>query len=208
MFAIFGGNGYTEDYPMARMFRDARIGTIGAGTPEIMRDIIAKIIIDDVKYEKAKSNINTKDNHSLNKNILLDSLENKKDLVSVQSLLIAEDTLNITIKHINSSDKTEFNKRESQAIRHQIAQLASEIECSKHFVYSIINCDSNVDKEKEHLMASLLCLQIMNKVVAECFDIFGYYPSLDQHPLEKYIKNQRLFKFLTVKLIYLIAYLL
>ena len=102
---FFGGNGYTEDYPMARMYRDARIGTIGAGTSEIMRDIIAKIIIDDIKYEKAKSNLNTKNNHSLNKNSLLDSLENKKDLVSVQSFLIAEDTLNITIKHINSSDK-------------------------------------------------------------------------------------------------------
>ena len=77
----------------------------------------------------------------------MDSLENK-DLVSVQSLLIAEDTLNITIKHINSSDKTEFNKRESQALRHKIAQLASEIKCSEHFVYSIINSDSNGDKEK------------------------------------------------------------
>ena len=30
---------------MARMYRDARIGTIGAGTSEIMREIIAKIII-------------------------------------------------------------------------------------------------------------------------------------------------------------------
>jgi len=189
---FFGGNGYTEDYPMARMYRDARIGTIGAGTSEIMREIIAKIIIDDIKYEKAKSNLNTKSNHSLNNNSLLDSLENKKDLVSVQSLLIADDTLNITINHINSSDKTEFNKRESQAIRHKIAQLASEIECSKHFVYSIINSDSNEDKEKGHLMASLLCLQIMNKVVAECFDIFGYYPSLDQHPLEKIYQKSKI----------------
>ena len=189
---FFGGNGYTEDYPMARMYRDARIGTIGAGTSEIMRDIIAKIIIDDVKYEKAKSNINTKNNHSLNENSLLDSLENKKDLVSVQSFLIAEDTLNITIKHINSSDGTECNKRESQAVRHQIAQLASEIECSKYFIYSIINSDSNEDKEKEHLMASLLCLQIMNKVVSECFDIYGYYPSLDQHPLEKIYQKSKI----------------
>lgn len=189
---FFGGNGYTEDYPMARMYRDARIGTIGAGTSEIMRDIIAKIIIDDVKYEKTKSNINTKNNHSLNENSLLDSLENKKDLVSVQSLLIAEDTLNITIKHINSFDGAEYNKRESQAVRHQIAQLASEIECSKHFIYSIINGDSNEYKEKEHSMASLLCLQIMNKVVSECFDIYGFYPSLDQHPLEKIYQKSKM----------------
>ena len=52
---FFGGNGYTEDYPMARMYRDSRIGTIGGGTSEIMREIIAKIVIDDMKYEKVNS---------------------------------------------------------------------------------------------------------------------------------------------------------
>ena len=44
-------------------------------------------------------------------------------------------------------------------------------------------------------MASLLCLQIMNKVVSECFDIYGFYPSLDQHPLEKIYQKSRWFKF-------------
>ena len=195
---FFGGNGYTEDYPMARMYRDARIGTIGAGTSEIMRDIIAKIIIDDVKYEKAKSNLNTKNNnlennnHFLNKNILFGGSEKKQDLVAVKSLVIAEDTLNITIKHINSSNVTENNKRESQAVRHQIAQLASEIECSKEFVYSIVNSDRKENIEKEHLMASLVCLQIMHKVVSECFEVFGYYPSLDQHPLEKIYQKSKM----------------
>ena len=41
---FFGGNGYTEDYPMARMYRDAGIGTIGAGTSEIMRDIVQRLL--------------------------------------------------------------------------------------------------------------------------------------------------------------------
>lgn len=54
---FFGGNGYTEDYPMARMYRDCRVGTIGGGTSEIMRDIIAKIIIDGKDYEAEKSKI-------------------------------------------------------------------------------------------------------------------------------------------------------
>ena len=29
---FFGGNGFSEEYPMARMYRDSRVGTIGAGT--------------------------------------------------------------------------------------------------------------------------------------------------------------------------------
>lgn len=47
----FGGYGYMEEYKMARMFRDSRILTIGAGSSEIMREIIAKMIIDDKQYE-------------------------------------------------------------------------------------------------------------------------------------------------------------
>jgi len=54
---FFGGNGYTEDYPMARMYRDSRVGTIGGGTSEIMREIIAKIVIDGKDYEAEKSRI-------------------------------------------------------------------------------------------------------------------------------------------------------
>jgi alkylation response protein AidB-like acyl-CoA dehydrogenase len=48
---FFGGYGYMEDYKMARVFRDARIGTIGAGTSEVMREIISKMIIDGQEYE-------------------------------------------------------------------------------------------------------------------------------------------------------------
>jgi len=42
----FGGYGYMEDYKMARMFRDSRVGTIGGGSSEIMCEIIAKAVID------------------------------------------------------------------------------------------------------------------------------------------------------------------
>jgi acyl-CoA dehydrogenase len=39
---IFGGYGYSEEYPIARAFRDFRLGPIGGGTSEIMREIIAR----------------------------------------------------------------------------------------------------------------------------------------------------------------------
>ena len=42
---FLGGYGYMEEYQAARIFRDSRIGTIGGGTSEIMREIIAKQII-------------------------------------------------------------------------------------------------------------------------------------------------------------------
>ena len=50
---MLGGYGYMEEYPMARMFRDSRLGPIGGGTSEILCEIIAKMVIDKKEYNKA-----------------------------------------------------------------------------------------------------------------------------------------------------------
>lgn len=52
----FGGYGYMEEYDIARMYRDARVGTIVGGTSEIMLEIISKIIFDQVSYDSAYKN--------------------------------------------------------------------------------------------------------------------------------------------------------
>ena len=46
---LFGGFGLMEEYPISRYYLDARPGTIVAGTSEIMREIIARILIDDAE---------------------------------------------------------------------------------------------------------------------------------------------------------------
>jgi isovaleryl-CoA dehydrogenase len=37
-----GGNGYTTEYPAARLWRDAKLYEIGAGTNEIRRMLIGR----------------------------------------------------------------------------------------------------------------------------------------------------------------------
>jgi len=39
---IFGGNGFMEDFPVARFYRDAKILEIGEGTSEVQRMVIAR----------------------------------------------------------------------------------------------------------------------------------------------------------------------
>ncbi len=43
---IHGGYGYTKDYPVERLYRDARLTTIGEGTSEIQRLVIARHILE------------------------------------------------------------------------------------------------------------------------------------------------------------------
>ena len=39
---IFGGYGYVKDYPVERLFRDAKVTEIYEGTSEIQRIVIAR----------------------------------------------------------------------------------------------------------------------------------------------------------------------
>ena len=41
---VFGGYGYTEDYPVERYFRDAKVTEIYEGTSEIQRIVISKYL--------------------------------------------------------------------------------------------------------------------------------------------------------------------
>lgn len=50
---MLGGYGYMEEYPLARMLRDSRLGPIGGGTSEILKEIIAKMVIDKKEYKPA-----------------------------------------------------------------------------------------------------------------------------------------------------------
>ena len=40
---MYGGLGFMNEMPISRAYRDSRIISIGGGTDEIMREIIAKI---------------------------------------------------------------------------------------------------------------------------------------------------------------------
>ena len=45
---LMGGVGYTEEYPLERHARDARVTTIYEGTSEIQRVIIARELLKEV----------------------------------------------------------------------------------------------------------------------------------------------------------------
>ena len=43
---LHGGFGFTDEYPVSRLYRGARYGTLGGGTSETLRDLIGKRIMD------------------------------------------------------------------------------------------------------------------------------------------------------------------
>ncbi len=55
---LHGGNGYMDEYAISRMYTNARISRIYAGSSEIMREIIARSIGLDPRKKAAKSQAN------------------------------------------------------------------------------------------------------------------------------------------------------
>jgi alkylation response protein AidB-like acyl-CoA dehydrogenase len=42
---IFGGYGYTKDFPVEKFYRDAKLCTIGEGTSEIQKLVISRAVL-------------------------------------------------------------------------------------------------------------------------------------------------------------------
>lgn len=55
----FGGNGYSEEYAISRLYRDARAASLVGGTSEILREIISKLMIDNFNKNQ-KRVVNTR----------------------------------------------------------------------------------------------------------------------------------------------------
>ena len=122
---------------------------------------------------------------------LKEKFDNHDLSFAIQTFVIAENTINTTISHIN--DNVDSKKSSSQVIRHKIAQMCSKIECYKQFICSVCNeLELTNNLEKEILMSKLISIQLMEQVVSECFEIFGAYNSLQDHPLEKVYQKSKM----------------
>jgi alkylation response protein AidB-like acyl-CoA dehydrogenase len=52
---VMGGAGYTSEYPVERMMRDAKICEIGEGTNEIQRLVIARKLLEEFQTDPLTS---------------------------------------------------------------------------------------------------------------------------------------------------------
>ena len=49
---LHGGFGFTDEYPVSRLYRGARYGTIGGGTSETLRDLMGRKVVADLDFDQ------------------------------------------------------------------------------------------------------------------------------------------------------------
>jgi alkylation response protein AidB-like acyl-CoA dehydrogenase len=56
---LHGGFGFTDEYPVSRLYRGARYGTIGGGTSETLRDLMGRKIVADLDFDQGVLGLGT-----------------------------------------------------------------------------------------------------------------------------------------------------
>lgn len=113
--------------------------------------------------------------------------------MAVGGVATSQHILDVALKYM--SERTAFGRsiNRFQELRHRVAQLASEIEMQKQFVYSI--CQRYQNKEyvvKEAAMAKLLCTELSDKVATECLQFLGGYGFMEEYPMARNFRDSRL----------------
>ncbi len=105
----------------------------------------------------------------------------------------SEYALEVTLQYINEREAFKKKLNQFQVLRHRIAQMASEIEMNKIFVYSLYDRYQNGDYcVKEASMAKLLGTQLADKVMTQCLQMFGGYGFMEDYPMARMFRDTRL----------------
>jgi acyl-CoA dehydrogenase len=98
-----------------------------------------------------------------------------------------------TIEYIKQ--RTTFGKplSERQAIRHELARLAAEVEASRQLVYHAAWLDAKgADVTKEASMVKALSAELANKVTYKCLQFHGAFGFMEESGMELLARDARL----------------
>lgn len=113
--------------------------------------------------------------------------------LAIGAYAAADYALELTLQYTNEREAFGRKINKFQVLRHRIAQMASEIEMNRQFVYSIIQRYQDGDYVvKEASMAKLLCTQLADKVITQCLQMYGGYGFMEDYPLARMFRDTRL----------------
>ena len=56
---VHGGYGYVDEFAVSRLFRGARFGSLGGGTTETLRNLVARKVVEHMDLSTGVFGLNT-----------------------------------------------------------------------------------------------------------------------------------------------------
>jgi hypothetical protein len=123
---------------------------------------------------------------------LMESLQLERLVASIMAVSGAGWALDQTLHYLNEREAFGRKIGKFQAIRHKIADIATEIEVAREFVYS--TCWKFTQGEvavKECSMAKLFTSEMQKRVVDSCLQFFGGYGYMEDYPICRAYRDVR-----------------
>jgi short/branched chain acyl-CoA dehydrogenase len=125
--------------------------------------------------------------------IAIETLNEGRIAIAAQMLGLAESALALAIAHVKQ--RTQFGQQvsEFQAVQHQIAQAATEIEASRLLVYNAARLkDAGKPFIKEAAMAKLFSSELAVRIAALSVDLHGGVGFTKDYPVEKLYRDAKI----------------
>ena len=113
--------------------------------------------------------------------------------MALGSVISSEHALTLTLQYMREREAFGRSINKFQVLRHRVAQLATEIEANKAFVYSLYQrFEQGEYLVKEASMAKLVCTQLADKVATQCLQMYGGYGYMESYPMARFFRDSRL----------------
>lgn len=125
--------------------------------------------------------------------IAINTLNEGRIAIGAQMLGLAEGALGHAIEYIKQ--RKQFGKRiaDFQAVQFQVAELATEVEAAKLFVYNAGRLKESGNKFlTEAAMAKYYASEMAVRVSAKCVDLFGGVGFTKDYPVEKLYRDAKI----------------
>ncbi len=125
---------------------------------------------------------------------LLAALNEGRLWVAAMALGVAQRALDEAISY--GKERYQFGKpvTDQQAIRFKLAKMQTRIEAARQLIaYGLQMMDRGDDFAKEAAMAKAFAAEVAVEVTGEAMDIFGGYGFIQEYPIEKLLRDARVF---------------
>jgi alkylation response protein AidB-like acyl-CoA dehydrogenase len=123
---------------------------------------------------------------------LMRGLSVERLIIAAMSLGAAERSLDDVIAYVKQREQFGQTIGSFQAIRHRIANLATEISASRSFVYDIaagIDAGEEEELAKEASMAKLKCTELAKETALEAMQMMGGYGYAREYGMEEQVRK-------------------
>ncbi len=123
---------------------------------------------------------------------LMRGLAIERLIIAAMSLGAAQRSLDDTIAYVKEREQFGRSISSFQAVRHRIADVATEVACCRAFVYSVAERIDNGDEDllsTESSMAKLKCTQVAKEAALEGMQLMGGYGYAVEYGMEEQVRS-------------------